>query len=243
MDDTGIPDGVPVVMGGADQSCAALGNGVLDEGSMLVTIGTGGQILTPVVSPQVSSDLALNTFCHLPESRWYIMGATLSAGMSLRWFRDTFFPSVDFETLTFEASKTPAGAEGLIFLPFLAGRRSPKLDQSASGVFSGIGLKHTRGHFVRAVMEGVVFELRELFDIMTGMGLEPDTVICSGGAARSPLWMQILADVFGRPVAVSTQDEQACFGAALLAGIGTEVYGDYWKAAEFVHFSGQNFNY
>ena len=232
--ETGIPDGVPVIMGGGDQPCAALGNGIINEGAILVTIGTGGQVFAPIRSPQQSPGLVLNTFCHLPESRWYVLGATLSAGMSLQWYRDTFCIGTDFENLVKEASHIPPGAEGLMFLPCLEGKRSPELNPSATAAFSGIRLIHTRGHFVRAIMEGVAFELRENFDVMTGMGIKSDTVICSGGAAKSPTWMQILADIFNRPVSVSAQDEPSCFGAALLAGIGTGVYGSYLETVEIV---------
>jgi len=232
--ETGIPDGVPVIMGGGDQPCAALGNGIINEGAILVTIGTGGQVFAPIRSPRQSPGLVLNTFCHLPESRWYVLGATLSAGMSLQWYRDTFCTGTDFESLVKEASNIPPGAEGLMFLPCLAGKRSPERNPSATAAFSGIRLSHTRGHFVRAIMEGVAFELRENFDVMTGMGIESDTIICSGGAAKSPLWMQILADVFNRPVSVSARDEPSCFVAALLAGIGTGVYGNYGETVEIV---------
>ena len=233
-DAAGIPDGVPVIMGGSDQPCAALGNGIIDEGAMLVTIGTGRQIFAPTESPITSPELCLNTFCHLPETRWYVMGATLSAGLSLRWFRDTFCPGTDFDTLASEAADVTPCAEGLLFVPYLAGKRSPDLNPSAAGEFAGIKLTHTRGHFVRAVMEGVAFDLRENLDVMTGMGLEPETMICSGGAANSPLWLQITADIFNRPLMISAQDEQACFGAALTAGIGTEVYKNYYEAVEIV---------
>lgn len=233
-DVTGLPDGIPVIMGGADQPCAALGNGVLDKGIVLVTIGTGGQIHAPVSSPLTSPELSLNTFCHLPESRWYVMGATLSAGLSLHWFRETFAPGTSFDILTREAEQVTPGAEGLFFEPYLAGKRSPVYEPLASGKFSGIRLSHARGHFVRAVMEGVLFELKVNLDVMAEMGIVPETVIFSGGASKSPLWVQIIADVFNLPIRISDQDEQACFGAALLAGIGTEVYKDYWKAAEMV---------
>jgi len=233
-DVTGLPDGIPVIMGGADQPCTALGNGVLDKGTVLVTIGTGGQIHAPVSSPLTSPELSLNTFCHLPESRWYVMGATLSAGLSLRWFRDTFAPGTGFDILTREAEEVLVGAEGLLFTPYLTGKRSPVFEPLASGNFSGIRLTHTRGHFVRAIMEGVLFELKVSLDVMTKMGLTPETITFSGGASKSSLWAQIMADVFNLPIRISDQDEQACFGAALLAGIGTGVYKDYWKAAEMV---------
>jgi len=230
-DVTGLPDGIPVIMGGGDQPCAALGNGVLDEGMLLATIGTGGQLFAPTASPKISPDLSLNTFCHLQSSRWYVMGATLAAGLSLKWFRDTFHPEADFHTLAAEAAKVPPGTRGLTFVPHLAGTRSPKLDPEAKGSFAGIDLGHGRGHFVRAIMEGVAFELRSNLDVMRGMGIAPERVVFSGGGAKSPLWSQILADVFGVPVTVSTREEAACFGAALLAGIGAGVYTGFKDAA------------
>jgi len=231
---TGIPDGVPVILGGADQAVAALGNGILDDGTMFATIGTGGQIVTPLHVPINSPGLTLNTFCHLPESRWYLMGATLAAGLCLKWFRDNFCPEITFEVLSEEASQIPPGADGLQFFPYLAGRRSPDMNPTASGVFSGIRLMHTRGHFARSIMEGVVLELKELFEIMKETGVNPTRLIASGGFSKSPVWIQIMADIFEMPLYISAVREQACFGAALLAGIGTGVYDSYWKAAELV---------
>jgi xylulokinase len=233
-DTTGIPDGIPIIVGGADQPCTALGNGILDEGQMLITIGTGGQIFAPLHQLKSSSELALNTFCHLPESRWYVMGATLSAGLSLRWYRDTFCSGMNFHDLTIEATQIPPGADGLIFIPYLAGRRSPTFKPNATGAFIGVRLNHTRAHFVRAIMEGVVFELKENLEIMKTMELIPSTIVCTGGAVRSALWIQILADILGYPLNLSFQEESACFGAALISGIGTGVYRDYNDAAEQV---------
>ena len=228
---TGIPDGIPVAMGGADQPCAALGNGVLDPGTFLASIGTGGQLFAPVTTPQPSPDLALTTFCHLPESRWYVMGATLAGGLCLRWLRERLCPDTPFETLSEEAAATPPGAEGLLFRPYLAGRRSPVLDPGASGSFTGLRLDHTRGHLVRAVMEGVAMELRTNLEVMVEMGLAADTVVLSGGASKSDVWTRIVADVFNRPVAAPGHDEQACFGAALAAGIGVGMYRNWREAA------------
>jgi xylulokinase len=230
---TGIPDGIPVVIGGADQACASLGNGLLDEGTLFIAIGTGGQIVTPLEQPRNTPDLALNTFCHLPENRWYLMGATLAAGLSLKWYRDTFYPGTGFDTLDREAAATPP-ATGPVFHPYLPGKRSPDLNPAASGIFSGMRLHHTRGHFARAVMEGVALDLRENLEVMLTTGIRPERIIASGGGAGSALWMQILADILQKPVAVSTSTEQACLGAALVAGIGTGVYGDYREAAALV---------
>lgn len=232
--ETGLPDGISVVVGGADQGAAALGNGVLEEGTMFVAVGTGGQIVTPLREPRVSPGLCLNTFCHLPETTWYLMGATLSAGLSLRWYRDLFAPGVPFSVLDAEAAATPPGASGLVFEPYLAGKRSPELDPAAGGSFRGIRLNHTRGHFVRAVLEGVAFDLRDSLEVIRRMGVAPESAIISGGGARSPLWTGILADVFNLPLNVSGVEEQACFGAALLAGIGTGVYDGYADAARMV---------
>lgn len=227
----GLPDGIPVVVGGADQGAASLGNGILDEGSMFVAVGTGGQIVTPLSNPRVSPGFSLNTFCHLPESRWYLMGATLSAGLSLRWYRDLFASGATFGELDAEAARITPGSDGLVFAPFLAGRRSPVMDPSAGGGFSGIRLNHTRGHFVRAVLEGVAYDLRDCFEVIRGMGIRTETTIISGGGAKSGIWTRIIADVLNVSLAVSAVDEQACFGAALLAGIGVGMYGGYREAA------------
>lgn len=230
-DETGLPDGIPVILGGGDQPCAALGCGILDEGSLLVTIGTGGQIFAPASSPSASPGLALNTFCHVHHSRWYTMGATMSAGLSLRWYRDTFATGTDYDILGAEAAESPPGARGLTFVPYLAGKRSPELNPSAAGSFSGIDLGHGRGHYVRAVMEGVVFDLRENLDVMRGMGIAPERVVLSGGGAKSGTWSKIVADVFGIPVEIPSGGEQACYGAALLAGTGAGVYASLHEAA------------
>ncbi len=230
----GIPDGVPLIIGGADQTAAALANGVIDEGAMFVAIGTGGQIVAPIHTPRASENLSLNTFCHLPESRWYLLGATLSAGLCLRWYRDTFCPDLSFEQLTMEATKTAAGAEGLSFIPYLAGKRLPHPDPSVAGEFTGIRLSHSRGHFVRAIMEGVVFELNELYEVIKRSGAETNHLIASGGWTNSPVWMQIMADSFGLPLHFSAIQEPSCLGAALIAGIGTGVYKSYKEAANAV---------
>ena len=230
-DETGLPDGIPVVLGGADQPCTALGNGVIDPGVLMVTIGTGGQLFAPMSQPKSSPGLALNTFCHLPEQRWYVMGATLAAGLSMQWFRNAFAADVSYAGLDHEAADIPPGADGLRFQPYIAGRRSPVMLPEQAGTFSGIGHAHTRAHFARAVMEGVVFELRELFDIIQVMHLDVSRIVCSGGGAKSRLWMQMLANVFDLQVTLAGGDERACLGAALLAGMGVGWYKNYREAA------------
>jgi xylulokinase len=231
---SGLPDGVPIVTGGADQAVAALGNGILDPGSMFVAIGSGGQIVTPLSRPAASPDFSLNVFCHLPETRWYLMGATLSAGMSLRWWRDRFAPGVSFGELDSEAAGIPPGSAGLVFEPFLSGRRQPEPDVTKAGSFHGICQDHDRGHFVRAILEGVAFDLRGRLDAIRRAGVRPETAIVTGGGARSGLWTRIIADVFDLPLGVSGVEEQACFGAALLAGIGIGAFRNYRDAAAVV---------
>jgi len=162
------------------------------------------------------------------------MGATLAAGLSLRWFRETFARQTSFSDLDQEAALISPGCEGLRFDPYIAGKRSPVMDPSAGGCFTGVRLNHTRGHFARAVLEGVAFDLRDSLEVILNMNIHPYTVILSGGGAKSPLWSQILADVFNLPLTFSAGDEQACFGTALLAGVGVGAYSDYWKAAELV---------
>lgn len=219
-DETGLPDGIPVIMGGGDQACAAFGNGVIDEGSLLVTVGTGGQILAPLSNPAPAPGLSLTMFCHLPETRWFILGATLAAGLSLRWFRDTAAPGMSFDDLVKEAASIEPGARGVVFTPYLAGKRSPDFRPSARGAFTGVTATHTRGHFTRAILEGVAFDLRENLAVMKKMKIVPASAVCSGGVTKSAAWMEILSNTLGLPIEVSPVKEHACFGAALLAAIG-----------------------
>lgn len=229
---TGLPDGIPLITGGSDQAAAALGNGILTEGQMFAAIGTGAQLVTPVSKPLASPGLCLNTFCHLPENMWYFMGATLAGGLCLRWFRDNFCPETSFETLTEEAASVIPRVDDPVFTPYLNGKRSPDMAPGATGIFHGIRLAHSRPHFIRAIMEGVVFELLESYLVMKKAGITPKTVTTSGGFTKSPVWLNIMADSFGIAVEVSGAVEQSCFGAALLAGIGAKFYGSYKEAAE-----------
>ena len=201
---------------------------------MFAAIGTGGQFVAPIRTPRASENLSLNTFCHLPESRCYLLGATPSAGLCLSWYRDHFCPEISFERLTEEASGTPAGADGLSLMPYLAGKRLPVPEPSAAGGFSGIRLVHNRGHFARAIMEGVVFELKELYEVMRNTGTDTNRLIASGGWTNSPVWMQIMADSFALPLHVSSVSEPSCLGAALVAGIGTGIFGSYEAASNVV---------
>lgn len=229
--DTGLAAGTPVVAGGADQPVAALGNGVIKEGLVLATIGTGGQLFTPIDNPRFDPRLRTHTFCHVLPDQCYIMGAMLCAGLSLKWFRDNigFAP---YEQLAAEAEQTPVGAEGLLFLPYLVGERTPHMDPCARGGFLGLTLRHRQGHLVRAILEGVAFAMRDSLEIFKELGIRSDRIIASGGGAKSPLWRQIQADIFGNEVMTANTQEQAGVGAAMLAGIGIGVFSSPEEACE-----------
>jgi len=224
---TGLPAGIPVVAGGGDQPVAALGNGVVEPGMLLVTIGTGGQLFAAMESPLVDSRARVHTFCHCVPKRWHLLGATLCAGLSLRWLRNNLravAPGIDYEQMSELAAQAPPGSEGLLFCPYLIGERTPHLDPDAQGAFVGLTLRHALPHLVRAIMEGVAFSLRDALEVFRLLGLEPQRAIVSGGGGRSRVWRQILADVLGMELVRAEGEEQAAIGAAMLAGMGTGVY-------------------
>jgi len=224
--ETGLAAGTPVVAGAGDQPCAAIGNGVLDPGRLLLTIGTGGQLFAPTAQPVYDAALRTHTFCHAQCDRWYVMGATLSAGLSLRWLRDTLGGGADYDALMREAAATEPGAAGVLFLPHLLGERTPYFDAGARGAFVGLSLSHRRGHLVRAVLEGVAMSQRACLEIISSLGIETRRIVFTGGAARSCLWQQVVADVLGRPVLVTVGEEHAACGAAVLAGVGVNAFGN-----------------
>ncbi len=228
-EETGLAVGTPVVAGAGDQAAAAVGNGIIAPGTILSTIGTGGQLFAPLEGPVYDPKLRTHTFCHALGDRWFMMGAILSAGLSLRWFRDRI-AGKSYEQLSGEAARVPPGSEGLIFLPYLIGERTPYMDPNARGVFFGLGLHHTLGHLVRAIMEGVTFALRDALLIFRELGVRTDRIVVSGGGARSPVWRQIQADVFQSEVARVQGEERAGVGAAMLAAIGTGVYEGFEDA-------------
>ena len=224
---TGLPAGTPVVAGGGDQPVAAVANGAVDEGVLLSTIGTGGQLFTPVAEPRYDPGLRTHTFCHVAPDRWFLMAATLSAGLSLRWLRDNVLGTQgegSYDRLSEQAAAVSPGAEGLIFLPYLVGERTPHMDPQAKACFIGLTLRHGVAHLVRAMMEGVVFAMRQGLDIFRDLGLRFDRVIASGGGARSAVWRQVQADAYGLPVSTVDVVEQAGVGAAMVAGVGVGVY-------------------
>ena len=217
---TGLRAGVPVVAGGGDQSAQAVGTGAIEPGIVSITLGTSGVVFAATAAPLIEPEGRLHAFCHAWPGHWHLMGVMLSAAGSLQWFRDTLAPEVSFTDLLDEAATAPAGSSGLLFLPYLAGERTPHPDPLARGAWVGLTVRHQRAHLVRAVLEGVAFGLRDGVELLRNAGLaEVSEVRVSGGGAQSRLWRQILASVLGTRTVTVRNPEGAAYGAALLAGV------------------------
>ena len=217
---TGLAAGTPVAAGAGDQGAGAVGMGILAPGSVSATIGTSGVVFAATDAPAKDRLGRLHTFCHAAPGRWHVMGVTNGAGLSLRYFRDTFSSGESYEDLMKLAAEAPAGSAGLMWAPYLFGERTPHLDPKARAAFVGITASHTRTHFVRAVLEGVAFSLRDTLTLFAELGVPVKAIRLGGGGARGPLWRQIQADVYGHPVELLEAEEGGAFGAALLAGTG-----------------------
>ncbi|MBC8098950.1 MAG: xylulokinase [Armatimonadetes bacterium] len=224
---TGLRAGTPVVGGGGDQAAGAVGMGAVQPGVMGVTVGTSGVVFAPLAGYAYQPEGRLHAFCHAVPGQWHYMGVMLSAAGCLQWYRDTFAPHESFELLLNEAASIAPGCEGLFFLPYLSGERTPHPDPLARGAFIGLTTRHTRAHITRAVLEGVAFGLKDSFTLIAQTGM-PDNleVRISGGGAKSPVWQAIIADVLGTPLVNINTTEGAAFGAALLALVGAGVYPD-----------------
>lgn len=232
--ETGLPAGIRLFMGGGDTPSTALGSGVLSKGQCMVTIGSGGQLVAPLDEPRYDTALRTNTFCHVVPRTWYAMGAILSAGLSLKWLREKILgpDAPDFTRLAASAEQVPTGAEGLIFLPYLTGERTPHMNPDACGVFFGLTPRHTSAHLVRAAMEGVAMALADGLEIVRSLGAKPESVLFAGGGSKSRLWRQILADVFASPVSAAEERERAALGAAMIAATGAGWFNSLRKASE-----------
>ncbi|MEE8460243.1 MAG: xylulokinase, partial [Phycisphaerales bacterium] len=216
---SGLLQGTPVVAGAGDQAAEAVGCGIVDDGAVSVTIGTSGVVFA--ATRQMTTDTAglLHAYCHAAPGLWHIMGVMLSAGGSLRWYRDTI-GGEPYDKLTAAAAAVPAGCEGLLFLPYLTGERTPHADPLARGAFVGLTLRHGKAHLTRAVLEGVTFGLKDSLLLVRELGVDVSRVRVSGGGARSAMWRQLMADVFNLEVVTVNVTQGAAFGAALLAGVG-----------------------
>ena len=227
---TGLAAGTPVVAGGGDQSANAVGVGAVSPGIVALSLGTSGVVFATSDGPAIDSEARVQAFCHAVPRRWHMMGVMLSAAGSLRWFRDAVAPGSDFDDLVAGASEVPPGSEGLLFLPYLSGERTPHPDPTARGAFVGLTTSHDIRHMTRAVLEGVSFGLADGLELMIGAGVpRPGAIRASGGGIRSGLWRQILADVLNARIDTPVTEEGAAYGAALLASVGA---GHYATVAE-----------
>ncbi len=239
---TGLRPGLPVVGGGGDQAAQAVGSGIVRAGVVSVTVGTSGVVFAHTDQMKLDQQARLHSFCHAVPGRWHVMGVMLSAGGSLRWLRDTIagperevgrLSGADpYEVMIAEAAQVAPGCEGLLFLPYLTGERTPYPDPNARGAFVGLTLRHGKGALVRAVLEGVSYGLRDSLELLRALQIPIQQVRASGGGARSALWRQIMADIFGAELVTINITEGAAFGAALLAGVGAGVYRDVFEASE-----------
>lgn len=230
---TGLAEGTPVVGGGGDQAAQAVGVGAVEPGIIALTLGTSGVVFAATQAPLIEPEGRLHAFCHAVPGRWHFMGVMLSAAGSLQWYRDTLASGVDFDMLIDEAKGVPAGSEGLLFLPYLTGERTPYPDPLARGAWVGLTVRHRMAHLTRAVLEGVAFGIKDSFTLIQQAGLGSiDQVRVSGGGAKSALWRQIMADVLGVELVTVNTTEGAAYGAALLAAVGAGVYDSVEAATQ-----------
>jgi len=231
--ETGLAAGTPVVGGGGDQAAQAVGVGAVQSGIIALTLGTSGVVFATTESALIEPDGRLHAFCHAVPDRWHFMGVMLSAAGSLQWYRDNLAPDVDFEVLVAEAKNVSPGSEGLFFLPYLTGERTPYPDPLARGAWVGLTVRHKREHMTRAVLEGVAFGIKDSFTLIQQAGLGSiEQVRISGGGAKSPLWREIIAGVLDTELVTVNTTEGAAFGAALLAGVGAGIFTDVISACD-----------
>jgi len=225
---TGLRAGTPVVGGAGDQAGGAVGIGIVQPGAVSATIGTSGVVFAATNSPALDPKGRVHTFCHAVPGRWHVMGVTQGAGLSMRWFRDQFGAGMGegdpYDRMTEEAAQVESGSNGLLWAPYLMGERTPHLDPHARAALVGLTASHTRAHVIRAIMEGVAFSLRDSFEIFNEMKVPVETIRLGGGGARSALWRQIQADIYGRAVATVEAEEGAAYGVAMLAGVGVRTW-------------------
>ncbi|MBS1873185.1 MAG: xylulokinase [Acidobacteria bacterium] len=231
---TGLKAGTPVVGGAGDQAASAVGNGIVEPGVVSCTIGTSGVVFAHTDKPAYDADGRVHTFCHAVPGAWHVMGVTQGAGLSLQWFRNQLAPGAEYDALTAEAATSAVCSQGLYWLPYLMGERTPHLDAYARGGWVGLTAKHTRADLIRALIEGVSFSQKDCLDIIEQMGVAVESVRVSGGGARSAFWRQMLADVFAKPVVTLETQEGSAYGAALLAMVGTRVYATVPEACRAV---------
>jgi xylulokinase len=233
---TGLAAGTLVISGGGDQVMQAIGNGAIKNGQATVNIGSSGQVCFQSDKPVTNPQLSTNTFCAYHRNTWIVMGATMTAGLSFKWYR-SLFTDENYRALDNEVAALRPGAGGLLFLPYLSGERTPHVNPHLSGAFLGLTLNTGKAHLARAVLEGVAYSLYQCLEVCENLGLHADELIASGGGARSAVWMQILADVFARPLKATLTEEQACLGAAAAAFSGSGSFASIEEACRnMVHY-------
>jgi len=238
---TGLAAGTPVVAGAGDQAASAVGNGIVLPGLTSATLGASGVIFAYTDAPKLDPRGRIHTFCHAVPGKWHVMGVTQGAGLSLRWFRDLFEMSEAwyarqigadvYNLMIKQAEKIPPGSNGLLFLPYLMGERTPHLDALARGMWFGLTAAHTRGHLIRSILEGVAFSLRDSLEIFNELEIPVEEIRASGGGSRSFLWREIQADIYGKELVTLRESEGSAFGAALLAGVGAKLYASVEESA------------
>ncbi len=231
---TGLQEGTPVVGGGGDQAAGAVGNGIVESGIVSCTIGTSGVVFAHTSKPAYDPEGRVHTFCHAVRGAWHVMGVTQGAGLSLQWFRNQLAPGVPYDSLTAEAATAAPCSQGLYWMPYLMGERTPHLDAAARGGWIGITAKHTRADLIRSVLEGVSYSQKDCLDVIEGMRVPVNSVRVSGGGAQSPFWRQMLSDVFAKPVVTLDMQEGSAYGAAILALVGSGVFGTVTEACHAV---------
>ena len=223
--------GTPVVGGAGDNAAAAVGCGVVKESRAFTTIGTSGVVYAHTDKPIIDKKGRVHTFCCAVPGKWHVMGVTQSAGLSLKWFRDNFTPELSYKQMDGLAEKLPIGADNLLFLPYLMGERTPHLDPNARGAFIGISAIHTKAHFIRAILEGVAYSLRDCLEILKEMNVNV-TDMCAVGGGSSPFWQKIIAGTFGIPIKSTINSEGAALGVAILAAVGIGLFRDVPSACD-----------
>jgi xylulokinase len=229
-----------VVGGGGDQAASAVGNGIVEPGIVSCTLGTSGVVFAHMEKPAYDPAGRVHTFCHAVKGAWHVMGVTQGAGLSLQWLRNTLMPGVSYDQMTAEASTAPLLSQGLFWLPYLMGERTPHLDATARGGWIGLTAKHGRADLIRAVIEGVSFSQKDCLEIIEHMDVAVESVRVSGGGAKSQFWRQMLADVFGKRVVTLETQEGSAYGAGLLAMVGTGAFASVVEACRAAIGAGES---
>ena len=236
--ETGLPSVAKVAFGGGDTIVQAIGNGLVSPGALISNIGTASQLVTISNHAFYDPNFRTNTFCYAERGTWLIMGANLSGGVSLKWLKNNILGMDSYDQMNKLGESAIPGSDGLLFLPYLSGERTPWNDPDARGIYFGLSIRHTKADLIRATMEGIIFNQKYSLEILKDMGISCNHILASGGGARGSLFRQLEADMFGCEVFTNEINEQGCIGAAIIAAVGCGAFKDYKEAcAHIVHFS------